>query len=381
MNKLGFGYMRLPLLTPGDNTSIDISQTEAMTDAFLDAGFTYCDTAWMYHDFSSEETVGRVLVGRHPRGSFTIASKMPVAMISSHREGVEIYEAQKKKLGVDYFDYYLVHDMNVANYETAKKYDIIPFLRAKRDAGEIRCLGFSCHDSADYLDRVLTECPFFEFVQLQINYLDWESEGVQSRRCYEVCVKHGKPVIVMEPVKGGTLANVPAPVEEMFRAAHPDWSPASWALRFAASLPGVKVVLSGMSTMGQMEENISFMRDMEPLSEADLDILKKAVPLISGSVAIPCTGCRYCVEESSCPKGIPIPGYFALYNSKALKKKGVWSPDQEFYANFVINGAGRASECIACRRCERVCPQHIDISERMKEVKAVLEDSNELLPG
>ena len=377
--KLGFGFMRMPLTDPNDQTAIDLPQLEKMVDCFLGAGFTYCDTAWMYHDFMSEPTVGKAVVARHPRDSFTIASKMPVAMIGSHEEGVEIFRRQKEKLGVDFFDYYLVHDMNAANYERAKKYDMIAFLRDRQAAGEIRTLGFSCHDSAEYLDRVLTECPFFQFVQLQINYLDWESEGIQSRKCYEVCVKHGKPVIVMEPVKGGTLASLPAPVEALLKACRPDWSPASWALRFAAGLPQVKVVLSGMSTLAQVEENTALMTDLAPLTEEELDVLARAAAMLRGTIAIPCTGCRYCVEENQCPMGIPIPSYFALYNTEKLRQREDWSPEKEYYANYLNHGCGRASDCVACRMCEQVCPQHIEISRWMREVRQVLEDGNELI--
>ena len=379
MKKLGFGFMRMPLTDPNDQTAIDMPRLEEMVDAFLGAGFTYCDTAWMYHDFMSEPAVGKAVVARHPRDSFTVASKMPVAMIHSHTEGVEIFEKQKEKLGVDFFDYYLVHDMNSVNYEYAKQYDMISYLRAKKEAGEIKSLGFSCHDSAEYLDRVLTECPFFEFVQLQINYLDWESEGIQSRKCYEVCVKHGKPVTVMEPVKGGTLATVPAEVEAMMRKVHPDWSPASWALRFAASLPNVRTVLSGMSTLEQVQENTAFLAEMEPLNEAELELLQKAAAMIRETIAIPCTGCRYCVEESQCPRNIPIPSYFALYNTEKLRTREDWSPEMEYYVNYVRSGKGKASDCIACRKCERVCPQHIPISDWMKQVKVTLEDENYML--
>ena len=379
MNKLGFGFMRMPLTNPDDQKSVDVLQLEKMVDTFFDAGFTYCDTAWMYHDFMSEPTVGQVVVSRYPRESFTVATKMPVAMIRSHEEGVSIFEAQLQKLGVDYFDYYLVHDMNVANYERAKKYDMISYLREKKEAGVIRKLGFSCHDNAEYLDRVLTECPFFEFVQLQINYLDWESAGVQSHKCYDVCVKHGKPVFVMEPIKGGTLAHIPEKAEKMLRAVHPDWSPASWALRFAASLPGVQIVLSGMSTLKQVEENTAFMKDMGPLTEDEVNLLQQVASMIRETIAIPCTGCRYCVEESICPKGILIPNYFALYNTEKLRTREDWSPEKEYYVNYLNQGHGRASDCIACRKCERVCPQHIAISERMKEVKVVMEDENYML--
>ena len=379
MNKLGFGFMRMPLTNPDDQKSIDIPKMEKMVDAFFGAGFTYCDSAWMYHDFMSEPTVGQVVVGRYPRDSFTVATKMPVAMIRSHEEGVSIFEAQLQKMGVDYFDYYLVHDMNVANYERAKKFDMISYLRDKKEAGIIKKLGFSCHDNPEYLDRVLTECPFFEFVQLQINYLDWESAGVQSHKCYDVCVKHGKPVFVMEPVKGGTLAKIPAKAEKLLREVHPDWSPASWALRFAASLPGVQIVLSGMSTLEQVQENTAFMKDMAPLTDEEVDLLQKVAAMIRETIAIPCTGCRYCVEESSCPKGILIPNYFALYNTEKLRTREDWSPEKEYYVNYLNQGHGRASDCIQCRKCERVCPQHIEISERMKEVKIVMEDENYML--
>ena len=373
MNKLGFGFMRRPLTDPHNDASIDMALVERMVDAFFKAGYTYCDTAWMYHDFLSEPAVGKAVVGRYPRDRFTVATKMPVAMIQSHEEGVKIFQAQKEKLGVDFFDYYLVHDMNVSNYESAKKYDIINYLRGRKEAGEILRLGFSCHDTAEHLERVLTECPFFEFVQLQINYLDWESEGIQSRKCYEVCVKHGKPVIVMEPVKGGTLAKVPAPVLSMMREMHPDWSPASWALRFAASLPSVQVVLSGMSTLEQLTENAALFAGMEPLTEEELALLTRAASMMRETTAIPCTGCRYCVEESKCPKGIPIPNYFALYNTEKLKEDGGWSPEREYYSLYLEHGCGKASDCIACKKCERVCPQHIGISSWMKEVAEVLE--------
>ncbi|MBR6228185.1 MAG: aldo/keto reductase [Eubacterium sp.] len=379
MNKLGFGFMRMPLTDPNNQKSIDIPQLEKMVDTFFEAGFTYCDTAWMYHDFYSEDTVGKVVVGRYPREAFTIATKMPVAMLKSHEKGVHIFDAQKEKLGVDYFDYYLAHDMTAVNYENAKKHDILTFLQQKKEEGEIRQLGVSVHDTPEYIDRMLTENPYFDFVQLQINYLDWESKGIRSRECYEVCVKHEKPVIVMEPVKGGILANIPGSAEEILRKVHPDWSPASWAIRFAASLPAVKIVLSGMSTLAQVQENTALVSEMEPLTDSDREVLKEAVEVIRDSIAIPCTGCRYCVEESQCPKRIPIPNYFSLYNTEKMVDPRPWSPEQEYYANFVSSGSGRASECIACRACERVCPQHIEISERMKEVKTVLEDHNFIL--
>ena len=377
--KLGFGFMRLPQTDPDDDASIDLKQVEQMADRFFQRGFTYCDTAYMYHDFKSEEAVGKAVVDRHPRDSFTIASKMPLGMLKSEDDVEQIFNRQLENLHVDYFDYYLMHDMNKANYETAQKFHVIEFAQKMQAEGKIHHLGFSCHDTPEHIDRVLTENPFFEFVQLQINYLDWDSEAIQSGACYEVCEKHQKPVIVMEPVKGGTLAKVPEEVEQMMRACHPDWSPASWAVRFAASLPMVKVVLSGMSNMEQLEDNTSYMQNFQPLTQEEKDLLKKAADIIHNTIAIPCTGCRYCIEENHCPQNIPIPRYFNLYNTESLCPGRDWSPEQEYYANSVNDGFGRASACIQCRGCERVCPQHLPITDLLKKVDETLEEHNFLL--
>lgn len=379
MARLGFGFMRMPLLREGDQKAIDKEQLKEMVDTFFGAGFTYCDTAWMYHDFMSEPTVGEVVVKNYPRDSFTVATKMPVAMVKSLEKAKSIFEAQKEKLGVEYFDYYLVHDMNKENYNKAQRLKIIDFLREKKEAGEIKRLGFSCHDMPEFIDKALDECPFFEFVQLQINYLDWDSEGVRSRECYEVCVKHDKPVMVMEPVKGGTLANIPEDAAQLLAGRHPDWTPASWALRFVASLPAVDTILSGMSTLEQVQQNTELFKNIEPLDDEDMDLLARTAAMIRGNIAIPCTSCRYCVEENTCPVNIPIPNYFALYNTETLKNDRGWTPEKNYYRNYVKQNYGRASECISCRGCERVCPQHIEISTWMTKVKVLLEDNNMML--
>ena len=370
MKKLGFGFMRLPLLDENDETSIDLPEVERMVDLFLERGFTYCDTAWMYHDFSSEEALGKALTDRYPRDSFTVATKMPDMMLTSAEEPERIFEEQKRKMHVDYFDYYLVHDMNNANYKKAVKYGVLDFVQGKRAAGEIRCLGFSCHDTPEFLDDILTKHPFFEFVQLQINYLDWESAGIQAHKCYDVCVKHGKKVIVMEPVKGGTLADPPEDVRKMLADVHPDWSPASWAIRFAASLPNVMVVLSGMSSLEQMEDNTGYTQEFQPLTEEENSLLLKAAEMIRQTIAIPCTGCRYCVEANQCPMNILIPNYFALYNTRKLMHREDFSPEVEYYENYLGLGYGAAADCIACQACESVCPQHIHIHEWMPKIDA-----------
>ncbi len=372
--KLGFGFMRLPLLDKKEQKSVDLDQVKRMVDLFMKRGYIYCDTAWMYHDFVSEDVVGRAVVDRYPREAFTVATKMPDMMLKNAAEVPEIFAAQKKNLHVDFFDYYLIHNMNNVNYEKCKKYGVLEFLRQKREAGDIRCLGFSFHDTAAFLDKVLTDNPFFEFVQLQINYLDWDSAGVQAHKCYDVCVKHGKKVIVMEPVKGGTLANPPEQVKAMLSAVHPDWSPAQWAIRFAASLPNVFVVLSGMSNMAQLEENTAFMEDFTPLKQEEMALLLEAAEVIRKTITIPCTGCRYCIEANHCPKQIPIPKYLDLFNRYSRRAQGSGSIYKKEYWEDVAQGGGKASTCIACGGCQKVCPQRIRIPEWLREVAEKIEE-------
>ena len=370
--KLGFGLMRLPSLDPNDPSKIDLEQTKQMVDTFIERGFTYFDTAWMYCGFQSENATKEVLVDRHPRDSYTLATKLHAGYIKTKEDRDHIFNEQRKKTGVSYFDYYLLHDVGVEHYEIYKKLDCFQWLREKKEQGLVKKIGFSFHDSAELLDQVLTEQPGMEFVQLQINYLDWESEGIQSRKCYEVAKKHNVPVIVMEPVKGGTLAKVPEEVEKVFKEYHPELSVPSWAIRFAASLDNVMMVLSGMSNMEQMLDNLSYMENFEPLSEKEQEIVLQAVNMINKNIAVPCTGCAYCTD--GCPMHIAIPKYFSLYNADLQEiKEKTWTPQGEYYDNLT-KSFGKASDCIACGQCEAACPQHLPIIEHLKEVAAHFEE-------
>ncbi|WP_294803451.1 aldo/keto reductase [uncultured Gemmiger sp.] len=364
--KLGFGLMRLPRLDPNDEGSIDLEQTKQMVDTFLQRGFTYFDTAWMYCAFKSENAVKEALTSRHPRESYTLATKLHAAYIHSLDDRDAIFNTQREKTGVEYFDYYLLHDVGAEHYEIYKKYDCFAWIAEKKRQGLIKHMGFSFHDTAEVLDKILTEHPEMEFVQLQINYLDWDSEGVQSRKCYEVATKHGKPVIVMEPVKGGTLAKLPAAAEKLLRQADPGASIPSWAVRFAASLPNVKMVLSGMSSTEQLLDNTGYMQNFAPLTQQEQAVIAQAVDIINASIAIPCTGCSYCTE--GCPMHIAIPKYFSLYNAEMqeLKEKDFTSQGT-YYDNLTLT-FGKASDCIACGQCESVCPQHLPIIENLKRV-------------
>lgn len=365
MKKLGFGLMRLPLLDSDDQTSFDKKQICEMIDSFLEQGFTYFDTAYMYHNFKSENVVKEVLVDRHPRESYLLATKLPSMSLKEVDDMERIFNEQLEKTGAGYFDYYLLHCLNVENYATCERLGAFEYAQKLKSEGKVRKVGFSFHDTAKLLDEILTAHPEMEFVQLQVNYLDWEDKNVQSRLCCEVAKKHGKDIIVMEPVKGGTLANLPPRAEQLLKEQEPELSPASWAIRFAASVDNVIMVLSGMSNMQQLVDNTAYMRDFKPLTDKETELCMKAADIINSTVTIPCTSCRYCVD--GCPMNIPIPDYFSLLNADNVEIEKSFTVQQTYYDNYA-SSYGKASDCVECRQCEQHCPQHIEIVSMLKKV-------------
>lgn len=364
--KLGFGMMRLPK----KDGKIEIETVKGMVDTFMAAGFTYFDTAWAYE--GSEDAVRQALVERYPRDSYTIATKNAAWIHCETKEDAEAqFETSLKRLGVDYVDFYLLHNLGDSRIETFEKFDMWTFIRKKKEEGKIRHIGFSFHDKPEVLEQVMTKHPEAEFVQLQINYADWENEDIQSRGVYETARRFGKPVVIMEPVKGGLLAAPPKSVSEIFREAEPDMSESSWAVRFAASLPGVITVLSGMSTPEQVEDNISYMKDFTGLSEAEREVVERARKALEEIPIIPCTSCDYCAKV--CPQKVGISGTFSSMNMylrfgnlQRARDRQEWQIDRK--------GRTRAASCVKCGKCESVCPQHIAIRDQLDRARAVLGD-------
>lgn len=365
--KLGFGLMRLPI----KDDVIDMEQMKKMVDRFLEEGFCYFDTAYGYHNGESEKAIKEALVDRYPREKYLLATKLPAwAGAKSKEEAEQMFYTSLERTGAGYFDFFLLHNLGEGRSHYFDDYDIWSFLAERKKEGLIKHLGFSMHDKADVLDEILSAHPEMEFVQLQINYADWEDPTIESRKCYEVARKHGKPVIIMEPVKGGTLANPPKEVADVLKQANPTASPSSWAIRFAASLDGIITVLSGMSNLEQMEDNLSYMKAFKPLSEEERKVVEKAREIYNSFPKVPCTACAYCMK--GCPQNIAIYGSFQAYNIssmygdlKSARNKYTWNTDGQ--------GRKKASTCISCGKCEQVCPQHIAIREELKKVAETLE--------
>lgn len=364
MKKLGMGLMRLPLLDANDQKSINYELATQMVDEFMAKGFTYFDTAFMYHQGESEKFVCEALVKRYPRESFTITDKLPSAEISTYADMERVFNIQMERTGAGYFDYYWFHAINKNYIQLLDKIDGWKFLSELKAAGKVKHIGFSFHDDSATLEHVLKHHPELEYVQLQLNYIDWDSP-VEGRKCYEICERYGKPVIVMEPVKGGSLANVPPEVEQMMKAVNPHASVASWAIRYCASLSNVMVVLSGMSNMDQLADNVSYMQNFQPLNDQETALVSRVVDTITKNIDIPCTGCHYCTGH--CPQQIAIPQYFGLMN--VVKQLGMSQfPNSRLYYNLLTNTHGKASGCLQCGQCESMCPQHLPIIDNLKRV-------------
>lgn len=374
--KFGFGLMRLPLTNPDDGASINMEETKKMVDSFMENGFCYFDTAWMYCDFNSENAARECLVERYPRNEFLLADKLHSGFFNSIEQRDKVFSDQLGKCGVDFFDFYLLHDVGKDSLKHYEKYDCFSWMKELKEMGRVKHIGFSYHDDPELLEEILTNHPEVEFVQLQINYIDWDSPGIQSKKCLEVARKHNKPVIVMEPVKGGTLAKLPEAAETMLKDYDDKLSIPSWAVRFAASQEGVAMVLSGMRDLEQMNDNISYMKDFKPLSNEEENLLLAAVDIINESIAIACTACEYCIDGNGCPMNIPIPRYFNLYNLELQEtsEKG-WTPQGEYYDRIIQSGDyGKASDCIECEHCVHVCPQHLTVVDYLKDVAEKFEN-------
>ena len=354
----GFGCMRLPM----NDDQVDIAETTRMVDEFLAQGFNYFDTAHGYIGGKSELALKECLTSRYPREAYSLTDKLTDSYFKTEADIRPFFESQLEACGVDYFDFYLMHAQNADNFKKFKACRAYETAFALKAEGRIRHVGLSFHDRAEVLDQILTEYPQIEVVQIQFNYLDYDDIAVQSRKCYEVCRKHGKPVLVMEPVKGGSLVNLPEEAKKVLDDQH-GGSPASYAIRFAAGFPGMMMVLSGMSDLEQMKDNLSYMRDFKPLNETELAAVNKVQEIFHKMNMIPCTACRYCVE--GCPKQISIPDLFAIMNIKQLHHD--WNAD--YYYEEVHTAPGRrASDCLKCGKCEKICPQHLPIRKLLEEV-------------
>lgn len=372
MSKLGMGLMRLPLMDENDQTSIDYEEVNKMVDAYMDAGFDYFDTAFVYHEGVGEAAFRKCVVERYPRESFKIATKLPLFVITEESQLEPIFAQQLENCGVDYIDYYMLHNVSGFTENAWKNVDLYSFIQKKKEEGYIKHIGISTHGNAEFLEEILFEHPELEFVLLQINYLDWEDEGIESRKCLEVARKYNKQVMIMEPYKGGFLADVPEEAEKIMKEYNPDRSVVSWAMRFVANIEDVEVVLTGASNLEQLESNIREFNDADPLNDEELEIISQVSEIINSNITVDCTKCRYCVD--TCPEDIDIAKIFDLYNKHKLLEMDEWTPFGNAYLNYSkLDGVGIASDCIECENCIEECPQQINIPEVLKDVAETFE--------
>ena len=383
--RLAIGCLRLPIVDQGtnalgvDDSTPDEEAFQKIVDVAMANGYNYFDTSWFYHNGNSEVAIGNCVSAKYPRDSFILSDKMPVKFMRKGSEMEEIFEAQLRKCQVDYFDFYLIHAITQNIYDKWSKEGLFEFLVKKREEGKFREFGLSLHETPEFMDMILTEHPEVDFVMLQINYVDWDSPAIRSRELYECAQKHGKPIIVMEPCKGGTLASLPPEAEKLMKDYNPDASIASWAYRFVASLPGVRVVSVGMPKMEFLLDNMKTFDNFVPLNDEEYAIIDKVVEIVNANTRIACTNCKYC--EEACPFDIPAGEYFMLVNDM-YRELG----NQEYFTNqctsaiqygFMIERRAPASKCIGCGMCEKVCPQHLPIAELLKtEVDGALWSKN-----
>ena len=365
------GMMRLPLMDENDQTSVDYEQVNKMVDTYMDAGFNHFDTAFIYHEGVGEMAFRESVVKRYPRESFKIATKLPLFVITEESQLEPIFAQQLENCGVDYFDYYMLHNVSGFTETAWKNVDLYSFIQKKKEEGFIKHIGISTHGNAEFLEEILFDHPELEFVLLQINYLDWEDEGIESRKCFEVAKKYGKQVMIMEPYKGGFLADVPEEAEKLMKDYNPDKSVVSWAMRFVANLDAC-VVLTGASDLEQLENNIQEFKNADPLNDDEIKLLEDVSEIINSNITVDCTKCRYCVD--ACSEDIDIAKIFDLYNKHMMLGRDDWSQPGNAYLNYSkLPDVGIASDCIECELCIEECPQQINIPEVLKDVAKTFE--------
>ncbi|MBE6508183.1 MAG: 4Fe-4S dicluster domain-containing protein [Methanobrevibacter sp.] len=372
MAQLGMGMMRLPLLDENDFTNIDYDQVNQMVDKYMEAGFNHFDTAYVYHEGAGEDAFKKCVVERYPRDSFKIATKLPLFVITEESQLEPLFNEQLKNCGVEYFDYYMLHNVSGFTETAWKNVDLYSFIERKKEEGYIKHIGLSTHGNAEFLEEILFEHPELEFVLLQINYLDWEDEGIESKKCLEVARKYNKHVMIMEPYKGGFLADVPDEAEKIMKEYNPDRSVVSWAMRFVANLDDVCVVLTGASNLEQLENNIEEFKNADPLNDEEYKILEEVSEIINRNITVDCTKCRYCVD--ACPEEIDIAKIFDLYNKDKMLGIEGWTQLGNAYLNYSrLPNVGIASQCTECETCIVECPQQINIPEVLKDVAKLFE--------